>query len=631
MIQSVAVSAAIGSTVFWLVYNRGTFSLTTRSALAIAVWWAIVLTVVLGLAPLRRPPVAAAILGSCLFALTLWTLASSAWAPNGARAFDEFNRDSLYLGVFVIIVAFGSVVGADRWADGLALGIAAIGVYSLATRLFPELADTATPLRQLPGGQSRLAYPIGYWNALGVLLAVGLPLVLRVGLEARNALVRGLAAATVPAFVAAMYLTSSRAGSLAAVSAVLVFVVACNKRVSAFLLLGVTGAGAVVVVSSIHGRSALVNGPLDSAAAASQGHAVALPVAVSCLGAGVVWTIASRQVGRIQVRSLERAVAAALVVLAAAALVAVHPARRFNEFKQNQIVAVNSPQYTTKHLLSASGNGRWQLWTAAGQEWRAHPLAGGGAGSFQSWWLQHRPYSLYVVNAHSLFMEVLAELGLVGLLLLCAFFGGALVVGLARVRRARPERTTLAAALVAGLVAYVLGAAVDWMWQVTALTVVAVAVVAALASGRAPRLATTAPRRVLPYSVVAAVGLLGIAAIGAQTLPLISALELKSSHREAASGDLETAAKRAAAARSAAPWSPDPYLQLALIQEYAGVWSAARRNIEAATARDPRNWQMWAIRARIEAEAGAVVPARESLHRAAALNPLWAKSMGVGA
>jgi O-antigen ligase len=70
-----------------------------------------------------------------------------------------------------------------------------------------------------------------------------------------------------------------------------------------------------------------------------------------------------------------------------------------------------------------------------------------------------------VRDAHSLYLETAAELGLVGLALLLALAGSVAVAA----RRAAPA----AAGPVAVLAAYGLHAGVDWDWELPALTLVA--------------------------------------------------------------------------------------------------------------------------------------------------------------
>ena len=51
-------------------------------------------------------------------------------------------------------------------------------------------------------------------------------------------------------------------------------------------------------------------------------------------------------------------------------------------------------------------------------EANAHPVAGSGAGTFSNWWLVRRNVPLSTQEAHSLYLETLAELGPLGLALL---------------------------------------------------------------------------------------------------------------------------------------------------------------------------------------------------------------------
>ena len=61
--------------------------------------------------------------------------------------------------------------------------------------------------------------------------------------------------------------------------------------------------------------------------------------------------------------------------------------------------------------IRAESNGRIDIWRQALDAFAAHPLGGIGGGSFDRWWNMHRPAELSVVDGHSLYLEVLAELG----------------------------------------------------------------------------------------------------------------------------------------------------------------------------------------------------------------------------
>ena len=107
------------------------------------------------------------------------------------------------------------------------------------------------------------------------------------------------------------------------------------------------------------------------------------------------------------------------------------------------------------------GHVRSQYWRVAVHEANAHPVAGSGAGTFSNWWLEKRHVPLSTQEAHALYLETLAELGPVGLALLLT----ALAVPLAAAVRIREP------ALAAALVAYDVGAAVDFHWELAGVTV----------------------------------------------------------------------------------------------------------------------------------------------------------------
>jgi O-antigen ligase len=111
-----------------------------------------------------------------------------------------------------------------------------------------------------------------------------------------------------------------------------------------------------------------------------------------------------------------------------------------------------------------------------------HPLAGIGSGSFRVAWLQKRSFAEPVRDAHSLELETAAELGLVGLAALAAFLAGLGAGAVAAVRRAGPA----AAGATAALAVWALHSAVDWDWEMPALSLVALVLGAWLLTVPAP-------------------------------------------------------------------------------------------------------------------------------------------------
>jgi O-antigen/teichoic acid export membrane protein len=141
------VTLAAAAAVFWIAFEQATFGLQSRGLLAIAVWWAILVLLAFGICPVARIPRAGLVAGGLLLALAAWTLASLAWTESAEKTFNEFNRVSLYVGVYwlVAISAAPRVVG--RLCDGLAVGLTGIGLLALAGRLFPTAfpAGSTTP------------------------------------------------------------------------------------------------------------------------------------------------------------------------------------------------------------------------------------------------------------------------------------------------------------------------------------------------------------------------------------------------------------------------------------------------------------------------------------------------------
>jgi tetratricopeptide (TPR) repeat protein len=146
-------------------------------------------------------------------------------------------------------------------------------------------------------------------------------------------------------------------------------------------------------------------------------------------------------------------------------------------------------------------------------------------------------------------------------------------------------------------------------------------VVAAAVGGLATSLRTEAVEAAAAPAFRTATAALCLAALAAAAVPLLGQLELQSSRSAARSGDLATALDAARRARDIQPWAAAPHLQLALVHEAAGQLVAARRSVTRATGREPDDWRIWLVAARLEAKQGALAEARRSLCRAEELNP----------
>jgi hypothetical protein len=618
---NIIVVPAVAAALLLLAFDQGAYETTSWAAAGVVVWWLAVVGVAIAQWPLQRVG-PAALPVTLLAAFAGFAAVSIMWAPSVERAVIEFNRTSLYAGVALLVATGVATSARPRVANGILIGVVGVAATALATRFFPQVIDTRQSFVALPVGAVRLNYPIGYWNGLAILVALGVPFLLRATLYARALWLRAAALAAAPALSVVIFLTSSRTGVIAAAVGALAFVLLERRRVAAVTALAVAAGGAVVALNQVAGREAVVDGV---GATGGDGRAAAIIVMLACAGVATAYALAVAGAGRFlrPPTPLHERLTAAAVSVAVAAVVAVSdPVARFEAFRSVADVG-ESGNFVRSHLLSSGGNGRWQLWTGAIEQFRANPIAGGGAGSFQSWWDQHRDYPLFVRDAHSLYAETLAELGLVGAALLCGALGTAVVLALRRRQRETAADAGVTAASAAALVAFLLAAGVDWMWELPAVTVVGMAAlgvaVGARPSARSAR-STARPVRLLVALAGAVLALL--------QLPLLLGERAREASRTAArDGDVARAHEQAELARDVAPWAASSYLQLALLAEARRDYAAARAYLNEAIARDPRAWTLWLVSARIETKAGRVVAARASLARARELNPIGVRGL----
>jgi hypothetical protein len=177
-------------------------------------------------------------------------------------------------------------------------------------------------------------------------------------------------------------------------------------------------------------------------------------------------------------------VAAGAIAIAAVAVVAGgRIATAWNEF----FYGPPAFQGGQERLGSASGGGRTELWDVGMTAFAEHPLTGTGAGTWALEWRREGIPGLIAENAHSLYVEVMSDLGLVGLLLLAVALALILVGFAARIRG--PSRS-LYAALLAAAVAWGVHNAVDWDWELPATTIWLFALGGAALAAAPPRRTT---------------------------------------------------------------------------------------------------------------------------------------------
>jgi hypothetical protein len=402
-----------------------------------------------------------------LAGLAVWTLVSFTWAPIAGSAYHAGQRVVLYAGVLIAAAMLLRDPRAQRAAvPALAAGIVIVIGYGLSERLLPG----GLHFNRSISADGRLEQPLTYWNAMGELAALGFVLCAALAGEAdRPRWLRGAAAGACAPLGMGLYVSFSR-GALFALASGLVCLIVLAPRRELLRSLAVTlsaGAAAGIVAAPMRGLTALA-GPLSTREL--QGAiALASLVAIAAIAAFVQLRIAKREFGSRppELRLPRGAPAAALAAVCAGLALA---------------IVLGAHEGAGKHLGGGAGrlttlqSNRYAYWRVALKAFAAEPIRGVGAGGWSVWWLRDRTIGDFAQDAHSLELQTLAELGLIGVALLGTFVGG-VVVAAARARVRDPVR---AAAPIAGAVTYLAHSPLDWDWQLPAVTIVALVLAGAL-------------------------------------------------------------------------------------------------------------------------------------------------------
>jgi hypothetical protein len=402
-----------------------------------------------------------------------WTLLSMTWAPIAGNAYHAGQLVLLYLGALVAPMLLFDTPGARRAVEpALAAGTLIVVGYGLAGRLLPGLLT----LSRSVSAEGRLEQPLTYWNAMGELAALGFVLSAAIaGDRQRAPLVRVLAAAAAAPLGMGLYLTFSR-GALFACAAglvALIVIVPRREQLSGAVRAVVFGGLAAAAVAGFHGVTGLV-GTLGTRE--RQGAVVlALLVLITALAALAHHLMSRRErAGRLELPRHSGLIATGVIAagLALAIVVGAH---------ETSGTAKSLPGGATR--LASLRSDRYDYWSVALRAFRTEPLRGVGAGGWSVEWLRWRSIREGAQDAHSLELQTLAELGIVGAALLLAFLVG---VGTAAGRALRLGAPVAAA--VAALVTYLAHSPLDWDWQMPAVTLVAIVLSGmVLAAASAPR------------------------------------------------------------------------------------------------------------------------------------------------
>lgn len=404
--------------------------------------------------------------------LWAWTAVSWLWSVDRAATVTDIRFVLVYvaaLGALILVAGGGRAVPV---ALGTLAGITAVAAYAIVTRLYPGEFGMFTSGSEF----GRLYQPIGYWNALGAYAGIGV--ILALGFVARGGmLVRMLAAVALMPLVATVYLTFSRGALISLGVGLVVMLILDRRRVQLVAAIAAGSVGAIGTILAIHGHSALTAFQRQFGPQKVQGAEVAARlVTLAPLAMGGAALFAGLE-ARVAVPPRVRRAAGALIVLVACLVLAAGVHRYGSPVTpvRDAISTINNPAPTfpggdlNLRLASLSLNGRALFWKAAWHDFTANPVVGSGGATFHHYWMRHRPVDVLVYNSHSLELETMAELGVIGLAFVLPAILAPIWAG-AR-RRVHP----LAAAVTAAYVGYMVESSGDWTWQLPGATLAALA------------------------------------------------------------------------------------------------------------------------------------------------------------
>jgi len=359
-------------------------------------------------------------------------------------------------------------------------------------------------------------------------------------------------------------------------------------------LVGTAGPACAVALVAAYGADALATDRYFTGDGPGQGHTVALVLAIACAGAALLRALLLPLEARLDAvrvtparrrRILAGTAAVTLVAVAVGAAAIDAPSRidrELTSFNKGNLVPQTGD---ARDRLSQSGNnGRLGIWRVSEKSFADHPLAGTGAGTFAVEYQRRRDIDLDVTDGHSLYLEVLGELGVVGMALLAVAL--VLPLGLAVARLRGGERHAYAGFLAASLTLLV-HAGVDWDWEMPAvflwyLAAAGVVLAAPVGGGR-----VGAPPRL--GRVLAGLACLLLAVTPWLVLRSQAALESATTAFE--QGDCRTAVDEALSARDALSVRAEPFELLGYCDLRADADALALDAMRSARSRDPDNWR----------------------------------------
>ncbi len=419
-----------------------------------------------------------------LFGFAVWCGITLLWSVAPDSTWAQANRGVAYTLVAVLAIAVGSSAprAIERVAHGWLVVAVVCALYALGGKLIPGV-DVLGLSFDHTRFASRLREPLQYWNALGLVCVLAVPIALRMATDvARKPAVRCAGISALFVLLTCLGMTYSRGGLVALMTAVFVMTLLGGQRLRGLAVLGATIVALIPVLALAFSRPALkgINIPLDQRT--PDGIILCLVMAGSMIGLLIAaWGMLrleeraqwSEQSTQLVWRGLGAIVAVfALIVVFGIATSKGGPGRFFDEAWHEFTKTSQDKDSDPTRIISSNSGNRWVWWKEAAGAWNDKPIGGWGAGSFPVTHLMYRQVPLDVLQPHNVPLQFLAETGIIGAALGMGALGFLLFAALARLRgMAAGRERDLAVALFAGAVAYVVHGVVDFDWDIPGVTI----------------------------------------------------------------------------------------------------------------------------------------------------------------
>jgi hypothetical protein len=555
----------------------------------------------------------------CFSALVAFTIASVLWSVNPSDSWQEATRTLSYAVVFGVAMVFARFA-PHRWAaivGGTVVASTIICGWALLTKVFPGALNPDEVY-------ARLREPFGYWNAVGLMAALGAPGCLWLGARRQgHAAINALAYPALGIMLLTLLMAYSRGGLLALLTGLAVWFALVPLRLRGVAVLATSASGAVLAAIWTFAQDGLSKDrmPIDQRAAAGHELGVLLIVLIAVLlAAGLaIGFAAARRAPRGDVR---RAAGVTILVVLALVPITGAVALAFSTRGLGGSISHGWKQLTDPHAstppndpgrLTAIGSVRARYWNEALKMWKGHPLKGVGAGGYATLRPRYRQDDLEVRHAHGYVVQTLADLGLAGMLISVALVGFWLIAATSAVGRERglswstaftPERIGLLT-LLSIVVIFAAHSFVDWTWFVPGNAVVALLCAGWLA-GRGPLLPEPMPgggslrdrmraglRIPLRAGLAAAAIVVALIAAWTTWQPLRSQNAMDDALAALEGKNINAARSDAQAAEDRNPLAVEPLFVRSVVEQQAGDTVAARGALENAVQLQPTNSEPW--------------------------------------